>query len=207
MGSRWSGSSPLARGLLIECVARAIAARIIPARAGFTLPGGAPASPPTDHPRSRGVYVAAGSMIASALGSSPLARGLHEARLAQPRHDRIIPARAGFTSRRELSSAPSGDHPRSRGVYRLTASATARRIGIIPARAGFTGSGRLGAPSSEDHPRSRGVYASECARTPCSCGSSPLARGLHHGPAQPPPDRRIIPARAGFTLRCAPALR
>ena len=38
------------------------------------------------------------------------------------------------------------------------------------------------------------------ARNPSTSGSSPLARGLHGQPASARPARRIIPARAGFTL-------
>ena len=51
-----------------------------------------------------------------------------------------------------------------------------------------------------DHPRSRGVYRMGPVRRRCACGSSPLARGLQRGAAHHPGDRRIIPARAGFTL-------
>ena len=50
------GSSPLARGLLGGGVKRDHAARIIPARAGFTRRLAASATASPDHPRSRGVY-------------------------------------------------------------------------------------------------------------------------------------------------------
>ena len=70
------GSSPLARGLRL-CAASALhRARIIPARAGFTPHGKGKAPPPTDHPRSRGVYSQGVSRDRAAGGSSPLARGL-----------------------------------------------------------------------------------------------------------------------------------
>ena len=75
------------------------------------------------------------------------------------------------------------------------------RRGIIPARAGFT-SRWLGLSGQDgDHPRSRGVYRSTGRVRACSSGSSPLARGLHGGLAGRGRRRRIIPARAGFTLR------
>ena len=56
---KYHGSSPLARGLLRISSNAVILPRIIPARAGFT-----PSTPPphhaaADHPRSRGVYLAA----------------------------------------------------------------------------------------------------------------------------------------------------
>ena len=51
--------------------------------------------------------------------------------------------------------------------------------GIIPARAGFTG------------------WTRDVGRM--SCGSSPLARGLHPFLLGDTHEHRIIPARAGFT--------
>ena len=52
-----------------------------------------------------------------------------------------------------------------------------------------------------DHPRSRGVYNFWGVSRGIGRGSSPLARGLHaHGAVGDGLDR-IIPARAGFTLR------
>ena len=132
------------------------------------------------------------------MGSSPLARGLPQPILAETRHSRIIPARAGFTCTCPSSGTNTWDHPRSRGVYirwrrRLTgrigssplarglrpgASGLENRAGIIPARAGFTVTPLAHLTTPPDHPRSRGVYSSNpgCGRH-CT-GSSPLARGL-----------------------------
>ena len=111
------GSSPLARGLPGDLVHWIRSTRIIPARAGFTRPGTAAYSPSADHPRSRGVYISITMVPESAIGSSPLARGL----LLLLAHIGvalgIIPARAGFTGGGFTSSANSSDHPRSRGVY------------------------------------------------------------------------------------------
>mgnify|MGYP001691098853 CR=1 FL=1 len=53
----------------------------------------------------------------------------------------------------------------------------------------------------EDHPRSRGVYARRWRRLVRANGSSPLARGLRDGASREIANPRIIPARAGFTLR------
>ena len=92
------GSSPLARGLLAAHRQLPQPARIIPARAGFTLGLRSPTSPVRDHPRSRGVYTAGRWQLSSTHGSSPLARGLlsmcHDLRPGEG----IIPARAGFTA-------------------------------------------------------------------------------------------------------------
>ena len=113
------GSSPLARGLRYQSMAMSPMMRIIPARAGFTFAGLTIPFRATDHPRSRGVYPLAPFKRNSLQGSSPLARGLP---LGEPRQGGllgIIPARAGFTRPGARSSTTRGDHPRSRGVYRL----------------------------------------------------------------------------------------
>ena len=54
--TRIMGSSPLARGLQGRQPCRERLLGIIPARAGFTRRRGSTWQPPTDHPRSRGVY-------------------------------------------------------------------------------------------------------------------------------------------------------
>ena len=73
------------------------------------------------------------------------------------------------------------------------------RRGIIPARAGFTVASEFCSLRARDHPRSRGVYFNPGLDTELGQGSSPLARGLHHGPPERNQPMRIIPARAGFT--------
>ena len=92
-----TGSSPLARGLLIAYEKARRWVRIIPARAGFTVHPGGGGPGEWDHPRSRGVYLPARQDEGVDEGSSPLARGL----LFYPRErgglQGIIPARAGFT--------------------------------------------------------------------------------------------------------------
>ena len=132
----------------------------------------------------------------------------------------IIPARAGFTARAVQQGGDRPDHPRSRGVYWRQAphipplsgsSPLARGLphqrkgtywlgGIIPARAGFTSNGCPTTPRPGDHPRSRGVYIGAISGSAVVGGSSPLARGLLPGHRQAGADRRIIPARAGFTV-------
>ena len=131
----------------------------------------------------------------------------------------IIPARAGFTSCFFSFFVFFVDHPRSRGVYAPRPvdardsggssplargllglkSAYKSRVRIIPARAGFTcpvgGSGDC----EQDHPRSRGVYGANRIHARPHEGSSPLARGLPKGTGDAGANRRIIPARAGFT--------
>ena len=154
-------------------------------------------------------------------GSSPLARGLLQWTRKKCLWRRIIPARAGFTT--SLLSAPPccRDHPRSRGVYACGSvrppsapgsSPLARGLPgkntdniefgrIIPARAGFTCPLRAASSATRDHPRSRGVYAGMHRVQRVHAGSSPLARGLPVIVAAGAYTGRIIPARAGFTLR------
>ena len=112
------GSSPLARGLRDGGVHGVSLSGIIPARAGFTSVQTAPRSNRADHPRSRGVYRVVGEQRRDGGGSSPLARGLLTAEQRRQYEQRIIPARAGFTSKVMATTQMNRDHPRSRGVYR-----------------------------------------------------------------------------------------
>ena len=207
---RHGGSSPLARGLLAMPPYSILDGGIIPARAGFTAMKHQGKRPQT--------------------GSSPLARGLRGRGRRGPPTGRIIPARAGFT-RAGWSPIPAGgDHPRSRGVYRGRLPWTVEHSGssplargllsrgnfdflavrIIPARAGFTLHQEPLPHRRGDHPRSRGVYFNRYFALRGAGGSSPLARGLLRTRCGHPRRRRIIPARAGFTVQSAmasPAIR
>ena len=174
-----------------------------------------------DHPRSRGVYGRRSPSTRRSPGSSPLARGLPAGPSPPARPAGIIPARAGFTVPHHSPRSPPWDHPRSRGVYAaaspsavtpMGSSPLARGLrtirdedalvrGIIPARAGFTSRPGVTATPSWDHPRSRGVYRRTIRTASYHPGSSPLARGLLTVAGRGVRDRRIIPARAGFTRR------
>ena len=112
----------------------------------------------------------------------------------------IIPARAGFTAHHPVLYWSLTDHPRSRGVYSIVSPKSSMPRWIIPARAGFTAHHPVLYWSLTDHPRSRGVYSILQATDKPIEGSSPLARGLRDHPGGPACRRRIIPARAGFTL-------
>ena len=91
------GSSPLARGLPFYIDVTLFHRRIIPARAGFTVPQTCTTIRLRDHPRSRGVYTTILSFLELLTGSSPLARGLLVKAGRIEESTRIIPARAGFT--------------------------------------------------------------------------------------------------------------
>ena len=93
-----------------------------------------------------------------------------------------------------------GSSPLARGLPSCQVPTWAP-TGIIPARAGFTRRRSAVTAVSPDHPRSRGVYLDADGHTDETRGSSPLARGLRV-PIHPDRlERRIIPARAGFTGR------
>ena len=158
-------------------------------------------------------------MLSKAVGSSPLARGLHDHGLRLRPGGGIIPARAGFTRGPGALRSMERDHPRSRGVYveaeelrrpvegssplarglPPTALTHSGRMRIIPARAGFTRPHRHHPRPVEDHPRSRGVYLVFEPVRQRRRGSSPLARGLRRAWVARTRHSGIIPARAGFT--------
>ena len=113
------GSSPLARGLLLGDAGPAAGARIIPARAGFTVIHGADILSTRDHPRSRGVYPRPAGGQLRELGSSPLARGLLDDGRSRARQPGIIPARAGFTAHiLGTTQQVVGSSPLARGLLR-----------------------------------------------------------------------------------------
>ena len=220
--SHSSEDHPRSRGVYPHASTLEVAGNgIIPARAGFTREVVSQYRVVGDHPRSRGVYAYDADDAAYRAGSSPLARGLQNVSGRRILLRRIIPARAGFTYPHARTSRTPGDHPRSRGVYRahLTglefaggSSPLARGLRpagdlhtpqerIIPARAGFTAAPSTPKTQSRDHPRSRGVYRRQVLHGRRLTGSSPLARGLQARPGYHWVVRRIIPARAGFTVR------
>ena len=174
---------------------------------------------PSDHPRTRGVYLSQVGDRHFGSGSSPHTRGLPTCVGVAGRRIRIIPAHAGFTVGQPPLGPRAGDHPRTRGVYSTPTSPTPgptgssphtrglrrrpriplRSAGIIPAHAGFTGHPPAHWPGAADHPRTRGVYHSTTSPRPWPPGSSPHTRGLPAGQVGASPRVRIIPAHAGFT--------
>ncbi len=204
-GFTLSGSSPLARGSPHGPPHRQPGRGIIPARAGFTLVSACRSGVSGDHPRSRGVHGGGWGDGVAGLGSSPLARGSLLHREVGRSVDRIIPARAGFTSPTPAAAPSPSDHPRSRGVHPSASSGRATGFGssplargsrhrpvrphpqprIIPARAGFTPGGGREHAADRDHPRSRGVHTEAKVSASGRTGSSPLARGSRRGARQP----------------------
>ena len=90
-----------------------------------------------DHPRSRGEYVVSRSLSVASIGSSPLSRGILLLPVYAERGYGIIPALAGNTMVGAFDKAGLKDHPRSRGEYTVSLSATARRLGSSPLSRGI----------------------------------------------------------------------
>ena len=111
------GSSPLARGALINNSANDEADGIIPACAGSTIGCTHDERPCRDHPRLRGEHLCHPSMQRRLMGSSPLARGAPLASFATACVAGIIPACAGSTLSITTRVPLSGDHPRLRGEH------------------------------------------------------------------------------------------
>ena len=154
-----------------------------------------------DHPRSRGVYRAERIEDDEEFGSSPLARGLLLAEHPHREEDGIIPARAGFTRRRLRRRRRSRDHPRSRGVYTLTATGLGEQQGSSPLARGLRQMLILFCAGDGIIPARAGFTYKELSLSDFCVGSSPLARGLLTAIVHPEERPRIIPARAGFTHR------
>ena len=152
-------------------------------------------------------------------GSSPHTRGAHLRQHGTREHLGIIPAYAGSTRVRSISSWQASDHPRIRGEHHLrqdrilfgagssphTRGALQRprralaQARIIPAYAGSTAVARPGSGSIADHPRIRGEHHTTSPTTGTAKGSSPHTRGaLAFGTHRVPIDG-IIPAYAGST--------
>ena len=215
------GSSPLVRGQQRAGYRQPAPARIIPARAGPTMKLQRLLYFTSDHPRSCGANLFAVFFELSSAGSSPLVRGQRGIASRSGHQHRIIPARAGPTSAYAMRTGATQDHPRSCGANvvhgfvflspcgssplvrgqpaKSWPSPCPRRI--IPARAGPTTLRIFGSVISPDHPRSCGANPTVTASGAHTCGSSPLVRGQPSRASRIRVDPRIIPARAGPTVR------
>ena len=133
---------------------------------------------------------------------------------------RLIPARAGNTSRSPRESSITSAHPRSRGEHprkrgrspsyfgssplaRGTPAAVSlhtRYRRLIPARAGNTSTESPPLLAQSAHPRSRGEHGAPSFSRRSPGGSSPLARGTRVSKNNSSGAPRLIPARAGNTF-------
>ena len=156
-------------------------------------------------------------------GSSPRGRGKRRNRQIQEHPVRLIPARAGKTSpsAHRSSSSPAhpraggenngrtwihgrhgGSSPRGRGKLDGLGDHTLDR-GLIPARAGKTVPVSISGQRPWAHPRAGGENVLVCALNRLHEGSSPRGRGKPRADDEEGAAVRLIPARAGKTMRRA----
>ena len=112
------GSSPRVRGKLASLSIVIVRLRIIPARAGQTMPIYSTPVLSTDHPRACGANEGGRTVRRTIRGSSPRVRGKRCACRLRDMSHRIIPARAGQTHCRPYSGLRGTDHPRACGANR-----------------------------------------------------------------------------------------
>ena len=216
-----TGSSPRVRGKLEDVSAQSAEVRLIPARAGKTTCTTRRSVGAWAHPRACGENGIRKQPETRFWGSSPRVRG----KLREGDHAglpaRLIPARAGKTSRSRCGPRSTGAHPRACGENGLDewpgapAEGSSPRVRgklfvgaldqfglrLIPARAGKTPCPPSPTRPPAAHPRACGENVEEIGYpVPCA-GSSPRVRG------KPAPGRArrdmegLIPARAGKTSR------
>ena len=99
-----------------------------------------------------------------------------------------------------MRSARAGSSPRVRGKHQQ-ATVVADRPRIIPARAGQTAAGCRRAARAPDHPRACGANYLPLRPLCTNDGSSPRVRGKRQRGVSQDAQDRIIPARAGQTVR------
>ena len=215
------GSSPRVRGKPTRPVPSRQIRRLIPARAGKTLPRSGVMPRMRAHPRVCGENSGVGDAWWNFRGSSPRVRGKPRDRAAPVRQDGLIPARAGKTSRWRLIRRARGAHPRACGENTCFATSTCptsgssprvrgklghdllgdKADGLIPARAGKTAHTPVSVYHGWAHPRACGENLVRVCKKQLAAGSSPRVRGkliiVDRG------DHRVglIPARAGKTIK------
>ena len=193
------GSSPRVRGKPTCLTVGPSNRRIIPARAGQTGASAKPTSSTPDHPRACGANDDIKAIKSQDAGSSPRVRGKRKEGTSIMASCRIIPARAGQTSRRPASAGCRSDHPRACGANgcalceifpmvgssprvrgkRMDTLAGRQPVRIIPARAGQTATSNLTANGASDHPRACGANRGLAISSRTLSGSSPRVRGKH----------------------------
>ena len=170
------GSSPLTRGKLASASQSIGCSGLIPAHAAKTIARCWVLRYRGAHPRSRGENTSRWAPGCSPGGSSPLTRGKRARAALGPCLAGLIPAHAGKTECRAMSTSALWAHPHSRGENSrrpcndipdqgsspLTRGKRSRAprprggLGLIPAHAGKTLTPGNAAPRLRAHPRSRG---------------------------------------------------
>ena len=170
-------------------------------RAGHTSAVGSNSRPRSVHPRPRGEHPLAPVPSPLLYGSSPPARGTLPKWLKHQKIDRFIPARAGNTPCRAITRCYRAVHRRA--VTWVTGICVENKaygqLRFIPARTGNTAARSCRCRTRSVHPRPRGEHDHCEDVRHFGHGSSPPARGTHHGQTPVHAAGRFIPARAGNT--------
>ena len=215
----WRGSSPRVRGKLPGFSSFPHARGLIPARAGKTSTPTSKPSAPRAHPRACGENAFFLRGMRRLMGSSPRVRGKPGPEGHEHPASRLIPARAGKTSRPPVVRGTRSAHPRACGENiecrpecapddgssprvrgkRACRPGGRRRRRLIPARAGKTGSTRTPCCTRTAHPRACGENPHVRLPNGRIFGSSPRVRGKQRGVGDQDGGSGLIPARAGKT--------
>ena len=216
-----SGSSPQARGTLLEMFPDKADSGFIPAGAGNTRSRPATGCQATVHPRRRGEHTSELFNSPSKPGSSPQARGTRSRGILLFWTGRFIPAGAGNTRVADFRYSPRSVHPRRRGEHGIDAQPAPTNDGSSPQARGTHRDLRTFEYAGAVHPRRRGEHVSLAGESTYAAGSSPQARGtlrtsflgfrlfpVHprrrgehfDGPRELCVQPRFIPAGAGNTL-------
>ena len=218
---RVAGSSPRVRGKpsLVRLMIRD--SRLIPARAGKTGCSPRARAPCEAHPRACGENCGRGIKRVFPPGSSPRVRGKRCRPWGWAWGFRLIPARAGKTDQDPPGRGETRAHPRACGENWVKDNQETVKLGssprvrgkrehahqgmlgarLIPARAGKTRKRCLSHWCRKAHPRACGENVSQDAGKLIGAGSSPRVRGKQWFEGTGQPTGRLIPARAGKTIR------
>ena len=178
-----------------------ISRRIIPARAGQTQSRSYWSAQVPDHPRACGANCFYMYFCDNRFGSSPRVRGKPDQAQGHRQPLRIIPARAGQASPSPRPCCRWPDHPRACGANFLRRSVGADGHGSSPRVRGKRTGRHQETDRRPDHPRACGANSRFGSAAYRLAGSSPRVRGKHGSGRRFPGGVRIIPARAGQTLR------
>ena len=215
------GSSPRVRGKRAVDRAPHGPPGLIPARAGKTREAAALIAGSPAHPRACGENFAPPQRHSGSQGSSPRVRGKRKLVVSALADRRLIPARAGKTPACPPGEPGRGAHPRACGENEVAGRggevpcgssprvrgkpghlvAGQRSERLIPARAGKTRTPAAPPRHGWAHPRACGENPREEPPPRLSEGSSPRVRGKLDAPSTRRTAARLIPARAGKTVR------
>jgi len=220
-----TGSSPHARGTLLQTHAGISNRRFIPACAGNTSIVCWVDRYRSVHPRMRGEHCDFETLRNSATGSSPHARGTHTREQRADVGHRFIPACAGNTPPLPALGPPQTVHPRMRGEHiaglcgllgvigssphargtRVRCRRNTQCARFIPACAGNTTAYCSMFMEASVHPRMRGEHNQRPHAMRLQFGSSPHARGTRPRSPKAQQAHRFIPACAGNTVHSSTA--